>query len=214
MRNEVMNKLVKFLAIAVLLPLGIAIPLLGISSNSSQSTNAQSTDKSLQQRVTNYQKNLDREIRGNEEDKVEQRCSVVKANLENVSARAIAVQKKRNAAYAEISNKLEKLFSRLEAQAFETTKLQTNLDTLYSKMASFSSNTNSYKQALADLNTIDCTKKSSDFIAALEAARRDHKELIILVADIRSHIVNTVKPSLEQVKKQIEDGQTVGGDQS
>ncbi len=207
------NKFIKILAIAVLLPLGVAIPLLGIQGNYDSSINAQAMDESMQQRYINYKKNLNRQIRSNEEDKIVQRCGVVKANLANISARTATVHEKRSAVYAAISKKLDTLYKRLEAQAFETTKIKSNLDILYSKIDSYNASAKSYQQALDDLAEINCAKKPINFIITLESARRYHGELITVVADIRSHVANTLKPSLIQAKEQIKDGQTVGGEQ-
>ncbi len=212
MDDKGVNKFVKVIAISILLPLGIIIPFFGIESHYGSSISAQSQDRSLQQRITNYKKNLEREIKKAEEDRMKFRCEVAKTYVSTLSTRLAATQKKRNKAYSKISTQLEELFLRLEAQAFETSKLKENLDVLYSKFSTFTSDMKGYKQAVDDMQQIDCKKDPKSFIAALNEAQVNHAKLVVLVNDIREYIANTVKPSLIQVREQIEDGQTVGGE--
>lgn len=212
MQEKRTNKLIKIVAVMVLLPLAVAVPLIGFEGGVNHSIHAQTQSESLQQRIANYKKSSKKKITGSDEKKIQQRCSVVKANLKNLSTRVKTVRTNRNASYVEIEKQLDTLYDRLEVQAFETTELKSNLDVLYSKMADFRSSSKNYEQALADMDDIDCTKKPIDFIVTLDAARRYQTELITLVADIRSEVANTIKPSLLKVKKQIQDGQTVGGE--
>jgi DNA repair exonuclease SbcCD ATPase subunit len=212
MHDKGVNKFVKVLAISILLPLGVIIPFFGIESHYGSSINAQSQDESLKQRITNYKRNLQYEVRRNQEDKMKLRCEGVITYIETLNPRLVALQKSRNKAYSSISNQLEELYKRLEAQAFETSKLKTNLDELNAKLATFSADMKSYRQASADMIQINCRKEPIAFIAALETARTKHDALVVLVSDIREYIANTIKPTLQQVRTQIEDGQTVGGD--
>lgn len=212
MHDKGVNKFVKVLAISILLPLGVIIPFFGIESHYGSSINAQSQDESLKQRITNYKRNLQYEVRRNQEDKMKLRCEGVITYIETLNPRLVALQKSRNKAYSSISNQLEELYKRLEAQAFETSKLKTNLDELNAKLATFSADMKSYRQASADMIQINCRKEPIAFIAALETARTKHDALVVLVGDIREYIANTIKPTLQQVRTQIEDGQTVGGD--
>lgn len=207
-----MNKFVKVLAISILLPLGVIIPFFGIESHYGSSINAQAQDDSLKQRITNYKRNLQYEVRRDQEDKMKLRCEGVVTYIDTLNPRLVTLQKSRNKAYSEISTKLEELYKRLEAQAFETSKLKANLDELNSKLATFSADMKGYRQASKDMAQIDCRQDPVAFIAALETARTKHDALVVLVGDIREYVANTIKPTLLQVRAQIEDGQTVGGE--
>lgn len=207
-----MNKFVKVLAISILLPLGVIIPFFGIESHYGSSINAQAQDDSLKQRITNYKRNLQYEVRRDQEDKMKLRCEGVVTYIDTLNPRLVTLQKSRNKAYSEISTKLEELYKRLEAQAFETSKLKANLDELNSKLATFSADMKGYRQASKDMAQIDCRQDPVSFIAALETARTKHDALVVLVGDIREYVANTIKPTLLQVRAQIEDGQTVGGE--
>lgn len=212
MDDKGVNKFVKVLAISILLPLGVIIPFFGIESHYGSSINAQAQDDSLKQRITNYKRNLQYEVRRDQEDKMKLRCEGVVTYIDTLNPRLVTLQKSRNKAYSEISTKLEELYKRLEAQAFETSKLKANLDELNSKLATFSADMKGYRQASKDMAQIDCRQDPVAFIAALETARTKHDALVVLVGDIREYVANTIKPTLLQVRAQIEDGQTVGGE--
>ena len=212
MDDKGVNKFVKVLAISILLPLGVIIPFFGIESHYGSSINAQAQDDSLKQRITNYKRNLQYEVRRDQEDKMKLRCEGVVTYIDTLNPRLVTLQKSRNKAYSEISTKLEELYKRLEAQAFETSKLKANLDELNSKLATFSADMKGYRQASKDMAQIDCRQDPVSFIAALETARTKHDALVVLVSDIREYVANTIKPTLLQVRAQIEDGQTVGGE--
>lgn len=212
MDEKGVNKFVKVLAISILLPLGVIIPFFGIESHYGSSISAQSQDDSLKQRITNYKRNLRYEVRRDKEDKMKLRCEGVVTYIETLNPRLVTLQKTRNKAYSTISTELEELYKRLEAQAFETTKLKTNIDELNAKFATFSADMKGYRQASEDMVQIDCRKDPVAFIAALETARTKHDALVVQMSDIREYIANTIKPTLQQVRTQIEDGQTVGGD--
>ena len=212
MDDKGVNKFVKVLAISILLPLGVIIPFFGIESHYGSSINAQAQDDSLKQRITNYKRNLQYEVRRDQEDKMKLRCEGVVTYIDTLNPRLVTLQKSRNKAYSEISTKLEELYKRLEAQAFETSKLKANLDELNSKLATFSADMKGYRQASKDMAQIDCRQDPVSFIAALETARTKHDALVVLVGDIREYVANTIKPTLLQVRSQIEDGQTVGGE--
>lgn len=212
MDDKGVNKFVKVLIISILLPLGVVIPFFGIESHYVSSTSAQSQDDSLQQRIDNYKRNLRKEVERAQEDRMKLRCDGVVTYIETLNPRLITLQKSRNKAYDSISKELEELYKRLEAQAFETSKLKVSLDELNSKLATFSADMKAYRQATEDMTKIDCRKDPAAFIAALETARTKHDALVVLIGDIRDYIANTVKPTLLQVRSQIEEGQTVGGE--
>ena len=212
MRNLSKSRVKKFLAIAILLPLGIIVPFFSVESHYGSSINAQTQDESLKQRVANYKKQLKREIKQNEQDKFKLRCEVAKAKVTNLSTRVNTIQKNRTKAYENISVKLDKIYKRLNTQAFETSKLKANLDELNAKITTFNSQMKTYKTAVDDMKVIDCKDDPASFIAALEVARKSHEQLVTQVDDIRDYITNTVKPTLQQIKEQINDGKTVGGE--
>jgi len=212
MRDTRINKIVKILIIAILLPAGVLVPYFGIESQYGAPVSVQAQSESLQQRVQNYKKQLEREIKKGEQDEIILSCAVAKENLAILSTRLESVQKKRSRAYADMLSRLQKVYERLEEQAFETSKLKTNLDELNAKIASYNAEMKSLIRTVDDMEQIDCKNDPVAFVAALEYARNSHRDIITLVDDIREYITNTIKPTMAQIREQVEAGQTVGGE--
>jgi hypothetical protein len=214
MSGNRVNKWGKLLVILLLLPAAIVIPVLSLESHYAPSTQAQTQpDNAQAQRVAAYKTALGREVQESEQTKIRLRCSVAQANAKTLATRLNTVQKSRGAAYDKILLDLNTLLGKLEKQAFETTALQENVNTLQGKVDSFKKDMNDYYTAVNDMATVDCAADPVAFIASLQAARKAHEATLPLVADIRAYVTNTIKPTLVQVRGQIEGGQTVGGSQ-
>lgn len=214
MSEKRVSKWGKVLVTILLLPAAIVVPVLSLESHYAPPTQAQRQQPSQQQaRIAEYKAALGREVDESEQNKVRLRCDVAQANAKALATRLEGVQKKRNTAYDSILKQLNDLLARLENQAFETSELSENINTLQKKVNSFKNNMSGYYQAVDDMATVNCKADTVAFIAALQAARKAHEAVLPQVSDIRAYITNTVKPTLEQVRKQIEDGQTVGGEQ-
>lgn len=214
MSEKRVNKWGKVLATLLLLPAAIIVPILSLESHYAPPTQAQTqADSSQAQRVTAYKAALGREVSEAEKTRMKLRCGVAQGNAKTLATRLATVQKNRNAAYDSITKNLNTLLTNLDKQAFETTALKENMVSLQAKIDSFKTNMNNYYLAVNDMATVDCANDPLAFIAALTAARKAHDAVQPQLADIRAYITNTVKPTLVQIRSQIEQGQTVGGSQ-
>jgi hypothetical protein len=213
MSEKRVSKWGKVLVTLLLLPAAIIVPALSLESHYAPATQAQTQPTDAQaQRVVTY-KAAAGQVSTAEQNRIKLRCGVAQANAKTLATRLATVQKNRGAAYDSIVKALNDLVAKLENQAFETTALKDNITALQSKVDSYKTNMNNYYTAVNDMATVDCAADPLAFIGALQAARQAHDALQPQIADIRAFITNTVKPSLVQVRTQIEDGQTVGGSQ-
>ena len=215
MSNGVINKRLKFIAILLLLPVGVIVPALIIDGHSSSQyhyVHAQN-DPEFEERKRNYRAQLTDDLISTEEERIRQRCDAVRTNIRSLDNDVGVVKTERNAAYDAILEELNDLMERLNAQAFETSQLESNLDTLESKIDKFKSDMDDYIEVVNDLTNIDCRQDQEAFQGALQIARQYNGRLLPQNGDIRSYIVNTIKPTLEKVREDIEAGRTTGGGQ-
>lgn len=212
MSNGVNNKRLKILAVLLLLPMSVLVPVLSIDGHNSPdiSVNAQS-DRSLEQRKQEYRREITQDLNRSEEQRIIQRCNAVQTNLKVLNERLVMVKNNRTEAYDSILEQLNSLTQRLNDQAYETSQLEANIDTLTGKVTTFKNGISSYQQTVEDLTKINCQQEPDTFQAALIVARRHHAGLIPQAGDIRGYVVNTIKPTLFQIRGVIEDGQTTGG---
>lgn len=211
MSERSMSRKIKLIAASVLLPLGIIVPLLASGQSQINSTLVSALSSPQEQRVANYKKQLKRKVQQSEADRIKLHCSVAQSNAQNISDKVTKTRKQRQVAYKNILSRLNKLLAKLNAQAFETTNLEEDINTLSIKINDFNTHVDGYLHAINDVATVDCSKDPVAFIAALKAAREHHDKLVVLVGDIRVYITNNVKPNLVKIRQQIENGQTVGG---
>lgn len=214
MSENRVSKWGKVLVALILLPAAILVPVLSLESHYAPITQAQiKPDDAQAARVKKYKAALGREVAESDQTEIKLRCSVAQANAKTLASRLSSVQVKRNLAYNQILKNLNTLLGKLDNQAFETTALKENVATLDGKVDSFKKNMNDYYFATLDTATVNCSDDPLAFIASLQAARKAHEAVLPELTDIRAHVTNTVKPSLMQVRAQIESGQTTGGSQ-
>lgn len=207
-----MKKTTKVIVALLLMPLGVVIPFLSLESHYAPPIKAQAQDSALEQRIKNYKLILTKELLKSELEKIQLRCDVAQTNAETIAARVDKVQKDRSVAYDIILKRLNAIQKRLSAQAFETSSLEENIQVLDGKISDFNNTMSDYSQTLDDLVALDCKADPSAFRATLLTARKHHDRLLPMVGDIRTYITNTIKPTLQQIRKQIESGNTVGGE--
>ncbi len=195
--------------------IGVIVPYLSFSVGSAATVQAETSEKStLSERIKTYKAGIKTKIAKNAQTKIALHCSVAQENTKTLTTRMKTVEKNRNAAYSNITKQLNTLLKRLDNQAYETTSLKDNITVLEGKTTDFKTSMAGYTQSLDDLSTMDCKKDPLAFIGALQAARKSHEKILPMITDIREYITNTIKPSLVQVRQQIESGNTTGGDLS
>lgn len=191
---------------------GLSLIVLLLLSTQVQAQTADTT--TLTQRLDSYKTQLAlTQLSRTDESKIKLRCGVAQSTLKNLQTRVATVQTKRGEAYGTIQTDMDKLITRLKDQAFETTTIEGAVDAYDAKIAGYTTTMNAYKQAIDDAVAVDCATNPLGFKVALEVARRAHASLLIGVTDIRSYALNTLKPTLGQVKQQIQSGRTTGGNQ-
>lgn len=215
MTDRGIHKVVKIIAVLVLLPLSIIIPTLSLESYyaptiSAQSTQTNSTNKNFSERKKQYLAQFGEELNEGQEQRIKLRCLAVQANIKTLADRIAEVQTKRKTAYDSIIADVKTLTDGLKNQAFDASNLEQNTKELEDKLSAYQKNISSYKQALEDLTVIDCSQDPATFKAALQAARRTHANLIGQVADIRAYILNTLKPTMQQVREELVSQQAAG----
>jgi len=198
------NKVIKVIAVAILLPLGVLIPALSLESYyAPQSLAHAETTSGLAARKRRYLKLLKEEITTSQQDHIKLRCLAVQSNVKTYALRIGTIKTDREEAYDTILAKLNKLNKGLKAQAYDTTEFESDIAVLQGHVDEFKSAMKSYKQVVEDMTEIDCTKDPAAFKAALEEARRLHLELIGTIQTIRADLVNTIKTSLRQLREDL-----------
>lgn len=194
------NKVIKIVAVLLLLPLSVVIPTLSLESYYAPPTSAQTTDAELEKRKETYKASLKEELTTAVQQRIKLRCLAVQTNIKALNVRVETIQTKRGEAYDRVLTKLDALTTKLESKAYDTTSLKENTALLTTKVDAYKAAMEEYSQAVEDLTVIDCSADPTSFKAALEVARTKHQELITSVRDIREFITNTIKAQLQTIR--------------
>ncbi len=198
-----MNKRLKILAIAIILPVSVAVPAV-LAQTIASDSHVYAQQSTLQQRIESYKSKLGTSPSQAELNRLKLRCGVAQTVFKNLQDRTTEVQKTRDTVYTGINKDLTDLQTALKAKSVDTTKLEAQMKDLTTKTTQFKTDMTTYTQAVADSATVDCATDPLALKAALQEARLAHDKLVVEVADIRTTINNTIKPTLTQVKTDLQ----------
>lgn len=132
------------------------------------------------------------------------RCRPAQSVVAKLNTRFGNSVTKRTQAYTELSANLDKLIAKLKAKGVNTTTLEQQKTELDNKISSYKTDLAAYQQSLTDLKNTDCVTDPDAFKAALEAARAAHETLVNDAVGIKTYLLNTIKPSLQSIRKELE----------
>jgi hypothetical protein len=155
----------------------------------------------LEKRKTEFKVNL----QAAEKTRIELKCKSAQGVITSVNKRSDSAGTARINAYTKLDTKLSGLITKVEAAGVDTTALKSEQTTLQTKITTFKTDLASYKQAVKDLADMDCKADPTAFKASLDSARDLREKLRTDVVDIRDYVKNTIKPTLQTVRKALAD---------
>ena len=135
--------------------------------------------------------------------KIEQKCKPAQTIVKTRETSDKENGSKREVAYDKILENLDRLVTKLKANSIDTTALEAAIATLKTKVETFKTDMTAYRQALADLSTIDCATDPTAFQAALTSTRTAREKVRTSALDIRNHIKTVLKPALQAIRDKI-----------
>ncbi len=216
-----MKKLIHlFIALGVLVPVFAAAPVLAVDeaadtpvSSTTEAKEAlkekirqrkEAAEKTLQERLEQRKAKLAERLTAADSTRLKSRCKAAQAILEGVMTRIDTIKEKRGEVYSSLQERLDTLAANLESQGVDTTVLKTQLAELDTKIDSFQSDLDAFGLAVNDMVAMDCESDPEAFKAALETARELRQTVATGAADIRTYLTDTVKPTLQEIKRQLE----------
>lgn len=158
----------------------------------------------LQKRLEERKASLKTRLTTLEQTRLKTRCKNSQGALSSLSGRIKGIETSRNEVYGALVDRLSKLQSRLQEHGVDTTKLQTEIVELNVKIATFKTDLTAYKDAVNDLAVMDCQADPTAFKASLETSRAALTKLKQDSADIKTYVNDTIKPTLKEIRAQVE----------
>lgn len=158
----------------------------------------------LEQRLA--QRKQERKIQLIEKDqkRIVSQCRGAQEASRKVQRDTTTIVDKRKAAYNTIDGKLWIINGQLKLSGKDTFNLEKVRSELTAKVATLTATAASYQQSLDDLVLMNCQADPVGFKAILDTARLYYFQLQAQSADIRGHIINAVKPTLDDYATQLQ----------
>ena len=181
----------------------------GSNSGSGDTSNSETTEtgdnkKSLELRLAEKKAKLAEKISAAEQAKLKSRCKSAQGKLTSTSSRIKGVKGSREKVYGNLVERLTKLSAKIKAKGLDTSTLDSQIADLKEMIDTFKANMTEYEQTIADLVAMDCAADPEAFKAALESARDGREALVSEAKAIKDYVNNTIKPTLKDLKKQLE----------
>lgn len=196
------------LVVGVIISLFVATPIFAVQDTSTDDTHSTTEEKSevkttLEERLTKLKTDLQISLTAAQQARLKSRCKAAQVITGKHKTNFEERVKTRTNAYNELVHHLDEIIPRLKAANIDTTTLEQDKASLETKIKSYNTNLAEYKQALADLNEVDCVTDPTGFKAALESARASHQMLISDAKAIRKYVVETIKVTLQDIRTQL-----------
>jgi len=132
---------------------------------------------------------------------IESRIQVKVGNFDNNKIRHME-------AYANMKERLAKIDARLAEKGLDTSKLKSELVVPDEKIKKFATDYSTYITKLKESQASVCGQSEGKFLAKIKEAKAGMKVVHQDALDIRAYYVNTIKPELQDLKKQLNDLRT------
>lgn len=207
---------------------------LGVAGAVEDSTNTQTTERkppvsvnekviaqatvdnklTLQQRIDKRKAELKTKLTALEQKNIPLKCKASQQGaISSLKGRITGIDTSRNNVHRELVDRLTKISDKLEAADIDTTQLDAQTTELQAKIETFKTDLATYKLAVEDLKEVDCVKDPTGFKAALEAARAAREKVAQDGQAIRVYVKDTIKPTLSQLRSQLEDKKAEGSNE-
>jgi hypothetical protein len=138
------------------------------------------------------------------------RCEAAQNSITKVKEAGESMVAARIKVYDKVIDKLDDLSVKASTAGLEVTTLNEQVNTLETNVHLLSEQLTVYRQALADLTAHKCTEDVEGFRATLDAAKDARSDAHKTAKDIRSYITATIKPTIQDLKSQLEAEKTDG----
>lgn len=177
------------------------------NTGSDSTTENHNKEKSEQlERLEKHKTEFRIKLSDTEHARIKGRCKQAQGGgIKSLDGRTHGIETSRSKVHANLLNRLNKLVEKLKAKGVDTAELESEIAVLKTKIETFKTDLAVYKQDMADLKEMDCAADPDAFKAALEAARKSRLKVHQDVKDIRSYVKETIKPTLQEIRAQLEE---------
>lgn len=158
----------------------------------------------FQQRLAQRKQERRIQLDERQQRRLDQRCTRAQQQIRSLQQSTAQLADKRNRVYShQIDGKLWVIIGMLKIAGKDTFRLEQQLAEFATKAEGFKTVMGYYTQTLDDIAVINCQADVVGFKALLDTARLYHGNLRTRSADIRSYVVDQIKPTLNNFAREL-----------
>lgn len=135
--------------------------------------------------------------------RLSQRCTRTQMEIRDLQQTTSRVADKRKEVYNQIDGKIWVTIGRLKLAEVDTFALERQHQAYIKKVDGFHAIMEYYQQTLDDIAVINCQSDVVGFKALVDTARIYHKDLRARSSDIRTYVIDEIKPALNDIQDRL-----------
>jgi len=161
-------------------------------------------EKELETRIEKHKSELKTKLSTAKQNSIKSKCKASQGKVSSISGRIKGLETSRTQVYKNLTTRLTTLSQKLKDKGVDTTDLNAQKAELSKKVDTFKTDRTDYKQAVSDLEKLDCVSDPTAFQASLEAARTARAKVADDAKAVRAYLNDTIKPTLKTIRQTLE----------
>lgn len=162
------------------------------------------TENEVEARIEKHKSELKTKLTTAKQNSIKSKCKASQGKVSSISGRIKGLETSRTQVYKNLTTRLTTLSQKLKDKGVDTTDLNAQIAELSTKIDTFNTDLTAYKQAVSDLETVDCVSDPTAFQASLEAARTARTKTADDAKAVRAYLNDTIKPTLKTIRQTLE----------
>ena len=134
-------------------------------------------------------------------NRIENRCERITNKINTIIARFEENRNRHLKVYTNMKNRIQEFIDRAKSKGIDTSKLETDFETLKNKIAKFSTDLAAHIDDLKQTKNFACGESQGQFKKELTDSRASRKLLLQDAADIRKFVRTTIMVDIKEIKK-------------
>lgn len=177
-----------------------AEPQSSTEDSSSDSMTPEQRKAKVDARIKEAKEKMTAKVSAQESKKIASVCKSAQTKIEKLQANIANIVDNRQEKYTKISTKLADVSAKLKAAGADTTELETAIAGMETKVTEVNTTIEAYNTSLSDLASMDCEADPSGFKAALDQARSQRTDTVLMTGTVKIYVNETIKPILQSLR--------------
>jgi hypothetical protein len=156
--------------------------------------------KMMNTKIKELFKSKREEVKENTQERIQKRCENVNNLIDNRIKMLEKTHRLRQDQYQDFVTRIEDLISRVKTKGADTSQLETDLETLKTKVANVETEYTALLALVAETKNKDCGNTEGEFKNGLVKSREQLQNVVSASLDVRDYLHTVIKPDLNALR--------------